>query len=79
MRDNKVFRDADSAIESVIEDIKSVSSLLPQGEQTLAVLREAGVSILQRSSARNKNFLYVFGTLRAPPIAGSSEERNFNL
>ncbi|XP_071557589.1 zinc finger HIT domain-containing protein 2-like [Temnothorax nylanderi] len=46
MRDNKVFKDADSAIESVIENIKSVD-WLPQDEQTLAALREAGASILQ--------------------------------
>ncbi|XP_024880743.1 uncharacterized protein LOC112460329 [Temnothorax curvispinosus] len=50
MRDNKVFKDADSAIESVIENV----DWLTQDVQTLAALREAGVSILQGPGAEMK-------------------------
>ncbi|KAG5308238.1 ZNHI2 protein, partial [Acromyrmex insinuator] len=46
MRNNKIFKDMDSAIESVVDNIKNVD-WLPQDEQTITALREAGASILQ--------------------------------
>ncbi|XP_014481477.1 PREDICTED: zinc finger HIT domain-containing protein 2 [Dinoponera quadriceps] len=46
MKNNKVFDNAESAIESIIENVKSVD-YLPQDKQTLTTLKEAGASILQ--------------------------------
>lgn len=50
MRNNEVFKDSDSAVESVIENVKSVD-WLPRDEQTVAALREAGAFILQGPGA----------------------------
>ncbi|XP_011870834.1 PREDICTED: zinc finger HIT domain-containing protein 2 [Vollenhovia emeryi] len=61
MRSNEVFKDADSAIESVVENIKSVDSL-PRDEQTLAALREAGASIL-RGPGADMNTVYTSAAL----------------
>ncbi|TGZ36217.1 Uncharacterized protein DBV15_07421 [Temnothorax longispinosus] len=49
MRNNKIFKDADSAFETVIENIESVH-LLSQDEQTLAMQRE----VLQEPAAEMK-------------------------
>ncbi|KAL0130846.1 hypothetical protein PUN28_002451 [Cardiocondyla obscurior] len=46
MKNNDVYENADSAIESVIKNIKSVE-WLPDDNQILAALKEAGASILQ--------------------------------
>ncbi|XP_018300825.1 zinc finger HIT domain-containing protein 2 [Mycetomoellerius zeteki] len=46
IRHNEVFKDVDSAIESVVDNVKNVD-WLPQDEQTITALREAGASISQ--------------------------------
>lgn len=53
MKNNEVFKDTDSAIESVVENVKSVD-WLPQDEQIIIALREAGASILQGPGAEMK-------------------------
>ncbi|KAL6433133.1 hypothetical protein ACFW04_006409 [Cataglyphis niger] len=57
MRNNEVFKDVDSAIESVIKNVKSVD-WLPQSEECLAALKEAGASILQGPGSEMKT-LYI--------------------
>ncbi|XP_012537213.1 zinc finger HIT domain-containing protein 2 [Monomorium pharaonis] len=61
MKNNKVFEDADSAIENVIENIKSVD-WLAQDEQTIAAVREAGASILRGPGAEMKT-VYISAAL----------------
>jgi len=53
MKNNEVFKDVDSAIESVIGKIRSID-WLPQDDQIIAALREAGASILQGPGAEMK-------------------------
>lgn len=57
MRSNKVFEDMVSAIESVIENINN-NDWLPQDEQTITALKEAGASILHGPGIEKKS-LYV--------------------
>ncbi|EFN89728.1 hypothetical protein EAI_01976 [Harpegnathos saltator] len=46
MKNNKVFNNAESAIQSVTENVKNVNSL-PGDKQTLLAFKDAGASILQ--------------------------------
>lgn len=57
IKNNEVFKDVDSAIESVIRNVKSID-WLPQNEECLAALREAGASILQGPGPEMKT-LYI--------------------
>ncbi|XP_011640617.1 zinc finger HIT domain-containing protein 2 isoform X2 [Pogonomyrmex barbatus] len=61
MKNNEVFKDMDSAIESVIKNVKSVD-WLPQDEQTIVALREAGISILQGPGTEMKT-VYIAAAL----------------
>ncbi|XP_072757959.1 zinc finger HIT domain-containing protein 2 [Anoplolepis gracilipes] len=57
LRNNEVFKDADSAIESVIGNVKNID-WLPQNEECLIALREAGTAILQGPGSEMKT-LYI--------------------
>ncbi|XP_067214898.1 zinc finger HIT domain-containing protein 2 [Linepithema humile] len=61
MRNNKVFEDVNSAIESVIKNINN-NDWLPQDEQIITALKEAGTSILHGPGAEMKS-LYVSAAL----------------
>ncbi|XP_018394929.1 PREDICTED: zinc finger HIT domain-containing protein 2 isoform X2 [Cyphomyrmex costatus] len=53
MRNNEVFKDVNSAIESIVDNVKNVE-WLPRDEQTITALREAGASILQGPGSEMK-------------------------
>lgn len=61
MRNNEIFKDIDSAIESVVTNIKSVD-WLPQNQECLAALRDAGALILQGPGVEMKT-LYISAAL----------------